>query len=99
MDGIEYYFYLRYILKSGQDLSDAREYTFDGWDKEGKLRYSVNNSLNKQIKTIESELIVFSKHWEKKKITINYKFVKENGHDNYCTPTVLNWLLGKYHKP
>jgi hypothetical protein len=66
------------------------------WSKNGGLRYRVENSKEKQIKTIEPELLVMSKYWQSKGIEISYKLLKDNKHDNFCTAPVINYLLSNF---
>lgn len=96
MIGLQFYWKLRYVLQAEQAVSPDDSYTFVGWDEKGKLRYRINHSQTLQIKKIEPEILIMAAHWRSKNIHIDHPFLQSNGHNNWCTPPVLNFLLDNY---
>lgn len=97
MNGIEFYTNLRQVLVLHQPLSDNGAYTFRGWTDTGKLTYNVNNAARQpQLKNIPLEIVVMAWFWNNRGIQINHQHLVINGHNNFCTPTVLNYLLENY---
>jgi hypothetical protein len=97
MNGIEFYNSLHHALIQRQNISDNEAYTFQGWGHNGELRYNVNNAqIQPTIKSIRLELLVISKYWYDKGKDINYQLLSDNGHDNYCTPAIIRYLLNHY---
>ena|ERR1700744_4515634 len=97
MSGIVFYNNLRANLVPGQALSNNGSYTFVNWSRDGKLIYNVNNATKQpQKKRIPIEILVVSKYWQEKNILINHNTLLQNAHNNYCTASVLNYLLENY---
>ena len=100
MNGIEFYFYLRFILNQGDILSRDGRYEFIRWLENGNLQVRINENNSKSI---PAEIIIAASYARNRTvgdnptIIINNNWIINNGQDNWCFENVINYLLDMYN--
>ena len=100
MNGIEFYFYLRFILNQGDTLCIDGRYEFIRWLENGNLQVRINEDNSKSI---PAEIIIAAAYARNRTvgnnppIVINDNWIINNGQDNWCFDNVINYLLDTYN--
>ena len=93
---IEFYEFLKRELKKETYLG---KYKFVQWLKNGNLQFEINE---RQKKSIPPELIMLAYHIKKRnnktkfEIKIDYVWLVNNGHTDWCFIDVINFLISTY---
>ena len=73
------------------------KYCFVKWLKNGNFQYEILHLYRKSIKR-ELLILAFETYKQKPEIKINYKWLKSQGHNNWCTAYVLRTLFEMYDR-
>jgi hypothetical protein len=71
-------------------------YHFDKWMPNGGLQFKINNT---QRKTIPAEILMLAYHIHLRNnrvntpTLLNQRWLRSNGHTEWCFIEVINWLL------